>query len=86
MSGEEKMEALLEGLANAIETFVKRVDPAVRRLELALVMQNLMVMQLDGVLEVGKDTMGLYLNALGGSTRSFNAFVRHVKEKYFRKD
>jgi len=67
-----------------LEDLVKKVETALRRRELALVMQNLMVMQLDGSLEVGRDTTSLYLNALSGSKKGFNAFVKHVKEKYFR--
>ena len=82
----KELEEAVGALVNIVETFEKRLESGVRRLELALLMQNLMVMQLDGSLEVGKDTMQVYLDALGGTKKAFNAFVKHVKEKYFRNE
>lgn len=82
----KELEEAVESMVNIAATLEKRIESGVRRLELALVMQNLMVMQLDGGLEVGKDTMALYMGALKGSKKTFDAFRKHVTEKYFGAD
>ena len=81
-----QLDEAVEAMVNIAATLEKRIENGVRRLELALVMQNLMVMQLDGALDVGKDTMALYLAAMAGTKKAFDAFRKHVTERYFGAD
>ena len=61
----------------------QRLERASRQLEVSVVMQNLMVLQLDGEVEISNETMRLYLGAVEGSSKKVEAFRKHVMERYF---
>ena len=79
------MEKRFEELLNTLEALLKRFEKALTRQEIAQLMENLMVLQLDARLKVGEDTLKFYLEALSGEKRKVAAFRRHVMERYFRK-
>ncbi len=81
-----ELEEAVTSVINILDTFEKRMEKGLRRLEVAMIMQNLMVMQLDGAFEVGKGTMQFYMDALSGSNEAIAAFMEHVKETYRRSD
>jgi len=62
---------------------VKRLEKVGLRQEVGAVMQHLMVLQLDGQVEISKETMRFYLDALGGSVKKVNAFRKHCVAEYF---
>jgi len=62
---------------------VQRLEKIGRRQEVGVVMQHLMVLQLDGTVEISNETMRLYVEALKGSVKSVDAFQKHVMEQYF---
>lgn len=70
-------------MMSEVEKIVGRLEKAVKQLELSTVMSSLMVMQLDGAIEVSRETMRLYLGALEGGKKKLNAFRKHVLGKYF---
>lgn len=67
----------------AEERKVQRLEKAVRQLEISTVMGHLMVMQLDSSIEISRETMRLYLEALSGGKRKLSTFREHVLERYF---
>ena len=66
-----------------LEKILKRVEKAGRQLEVGVVMMHLMVLQLDGRVEISDETMRLYLDALGGAVKKVDTFRKHVVERYF---
>lgn len=67
-----------------LEKVVGRLEKAVKQLEISVVMSQLMVMQLDGSIEISRETMKLYLDALTGGKRKLTSFRRHIINQYFR--
>ncbi|MBA7595661.1 hypothetical protein ES703_02626 [subsurface metagenome] len=70
-------------LDKILTKFVKRFETVGRHLEVGLVLQHLMILQLDGRLEVSNNTMRLYIEAMAGSTKEIKAFRKHVVETYY---
>ena len=66
-----------------MEKLTERLEKATKQLEVSTVMQNLMVMQLDGRLVVADETMLLYIEAITSVAKRKNAFLKHVFKKYF---
>ncbi len=61
---------------------VQRLEKVGRRQEMGVIMQYLMVLQLDGRVEISNETMRLYIDALGGTIKKVDAFRKHCVEKY----
>ena len=63
---------------------VPRLEKVGRRQEVGVVMMHLMVLQLDGEVEISKETMLFYRDALQeGSIKKVEAFRNHCAERYF---
>ncbi len=73
----------LEKVLKASKNLVKRLENVGRHLEVGLVLQHLMILQLDGRLEVSKETMRRYIDAMDGSVKEIEAFRKHVVETYY---
>jgi len=73
----------LEKVLKASKNLVKRLEKVGRDLEVGLVLQHLMILQLDGRLEVSNDTMRRYIEAMSGSVKEIGAFRKHVVETYY---
>lgn len=67
----------------ALTKLVQRLEKVGRRLEVGVVMSHLMVLQLDGLVEVSNETMRLYRDALSGTIKKVTAFQTHCVERYF---
>jgi len=70
-------------LDKVLTKLVKRLEKVGLRQEVGVVMQHLMVLQLDGQVEISNETMRFYLDALGGSVKKVNAFRKHCVTEYF---
>jgi len=70
-------------LEKILITLVKRLEKLERQQEVGVLMQHLMVLQLDGQVEISNETMRLYIDALEGTIKKVEAFQKHVVERYF---
>ena len=70
-------------LDKVLTKLVQRLERAGRRQEVGVVMMHLMVLQLDGRLEISNETMKLYIDALSGSVKKVEAFQKHIIEQYY---
>ena len=70
-------------LDKVLTKLIQRLEKVGRRQEVGVVMTHLMVLQLDGEVEISKETMRFYLDALGGSIKKVTAFRNHCVERYF---
>jgi len=70
-------------LDKVMTKLVQRLEKVGRRQEVELVMMHLMVLQLDGQVEISKETMQLYIEALGGAIKKVDVFRKHCVERYF---
>ena len=70
-------------LDKVMTKLVQRLERVGRRQEVGVVMTHLMVLQLDGEVEISKETMRFYLDALGGSIKKVDAFRTHCVKEYF---
>jgi len=73
----------MSDLDKVLTKLVQRLEKVGRRQEVGLVMLHLMVLQLDGSVEISNDTMRLYLDALGGAIKKVDVFRKHCVERYF---
>lgn len=62
---------------------VKRLEKVGRQQEVTVLMMHLMTRQLDGDIEVSKETMRFYLDAVSGAVKKVEAFRKHCVEVYF---
>ena len=74
---------ILTDMVEILTNLVKRFETVGRRQEVGVVMQHLMVLQLDGRVEISKETMRFYLDALGGTIDQADAFRKHCVAEYF---
>lgn len=70
-------------LDKVLTKLVKRLEKLGRQQEVEIVMMHLMVLQLDGQVEISNETMRLYLDGLEGTIKKVEAFQKHVVERYF---
>lgn len=73
----------MSDLEKILTRMTQRLEKVSRQLEVGAVLQHLLVLQLDGKVEISNETMRLYLDALGGTVKKVDAFRRHVVERYF---
>jgi len=70
-------------LEKVLTKLVKRLEKVGRQQEVTVLMMHLMTQQLDGDIEVSKETMRFYLEAVGGAVKKVEAFRKHCVERYF---
>ncbi len=73
----------MSDLEKILKNLVRRLEKVGRQLEISVIMEHLMVLQLDGRLEISNETMRLYLAALTGSAKKVEVFQKHVVEQYY---
>ena len=70
-------------LEKVLTRLVKRLEKVGRQQEVTVLMMHLMTLQLDGEIEVSKETMRFYLEAVSGTVKKVEAFRKHCVERYF---
>lgn len=70
-------------LEKVLIKLIKRLEKVGRQQEVGITMMHLMVLQLDGRVEVSNETMTHYLEAMAGTVKKVNAFRKHIMESYF---
>ena len=70
-------------LEKVLTRLVKRLEKVGRQQEVTVLMMHLMTLQLDGEIEVSKETMRFYLEAVSGTVKKVEAFRKHCVEVYF---
>ncbi len=73
----------MSDLDKILTKFVKRFEKVGRQQSVGIIMMTLMVLQLDGRVEISNETMLLYMDALGGEVKKVNAFSDHCMKQYF---
>ena len=73
----------MSDLEKVLVKLVQRLEKVGRQQEIGVLMMHLMVLQLDGEVEISNETMRLYTEALKGTAKSVDAFQKHVMERYF---
>lgn len=73
----------MSDLDKILTKFVRRFEKVGRQQAVGIIMMQLMVLQLDGQVEISNDTMRLYLDALEGTVKKVDAFRKHCVERYF---
>lgn len=76
----------MSDLEKILDKLLRGFERAARMMNVGVAMQQLMVLQLDGKLEVSDDTMNLYLVAMEGSKKGIDAFRKHLQARYFSRD